>query len=68
MYQSTRKVAERLGISPARLSKALWDGRVKHPQRGPSGAFLWTDDDIRRASWALLRRDWQPAEHGGPQP
>ena len=67
MYWSTREVAELLGVTTDRLSKALWDGRVKQPQRGPSGAFLWTEDDVRRASWALLHRDVLPSGKGAAQ-
>ena len=57
MFKSTREVAELLGVIPSRISKALWEGRIDRPQRGPSGAFLWTEEDVRRASWVLLRRD-----------
>ena len=56
-YKSTREVARVLGINPSRLSRAVWTGRLQEPQRGPSGNFLWTEKDIRRASWALLHRD-----------
>ena len=57
MFRSTREVADLLGVTPGRISKAVWDGRLDPPQRGPSGAFLWTEQDVRRASWALLHRD-----------
>ena len=57
MYRSTREVAELLNVTPSRLSKAVWDRRIDPPERGPSGAFLWTHNDIRRACWRLLRRD-----------
>jgi hypothetical protein len=57
MFRSTREVANLLGITPGRISKAVWDGRLTPPERGPSGAFLWTPDDVQRACWALLRRD-----------
>ena len=56
MFRSTREVAKMLGIGPSRLSKAVWDGRLDPPGRGPSGAFLWTEADIQRASWTLRRR------------
>lgn len=54
-YRSTKQVAGILGVKLSLLSRATWEGRVPEPQRGPGGAFLWTDDDIRKASWALLR-------------
>ena len=56
MFRSTRQVAAILGVKPSRIGKAIWEGRLSNPQRGPSGAFLWTDVDIERACWALLHR------------
>ena len=55
-YRSTRQAAALLGINPSRLTRALWDGRVVPPVKSPSGAFLWTESDIQRASWDLLGR------------
>jgi hypothetical protein len=57
MYRSTRQVAKLLDVTPSRLSKAVWDGRLSEPERGPSGAFLWSDSDAQRACWTLLRCD-----------
>ena len=57
VYKSTREVAEILGINSSRLSRAIWDRRFDPPMKGPGGAFLWTLEDIRRASWVLLHRD-----------
>ena len=57
MYKSTKQVGEILGVPPSRISRAVWEGRLNAPQRGPSGAFLWTTEDILRAGWILLRRD-----------
>lgn len=62
MFRSTRQVAKLLDVTSSRLSKAVWDGRLNAPQRGPSGAFLWTQDDVRHASWVLLRRDFDGFE------
>jgi hypothetical protein len=56
-YRSTREVARLLRVPPGRLAKALWDGRVEAPAKGPGGAFLWTDRDIEHASWVLRHRD-----------
>ena len=58
----TRDVARRLGISASRLARAVWDGRISPPLRGPGGAFLWTLDDVERASWALLGHSQAGAE------
>lgn len=59
-FLSTRQVAKLLGITPACLTKALWDGRVDPPQKAPSGSYLWTLRDIEKASWALRRRAFKP--------
>ena len=56
-YWNTRAVAKLLGINASRLARAIWDRRFDPPAKGPGGAFLWTEADIRRASWALLRRE-----------
>ena len=56
-YRSTRDVARMLGINPSRLARAIWDGRLDPPAKAPGGAFLWTPDDIGRASWLLRHRD-----------
>jgi len=56
-FYSTRQVAELLKIKPDTLSKAIWQGRVRAPQKSPGGQFLWTSEDITRAGWVLLRRD-----------
>jgi hypothetical protein len=55
-YRSTREVAKLLGLNPSRLARALWDGRLTPPARAPAGGFLWTVDDVERASWLLRRR------------
>ena len=61
-YSSTREVATILKVNPSRLSRAVWDGRVDPPQKSPSGNFLWTYEDINRASWALLHKAFEPAD------
>lgn len=55
-YRSTREAARTLGITPNALNRAIWEGRFDAPEKGPSGAYLWTREDIERASWALLHR------------
>jgi hypothetical protein len=56
-FRNTREVARLLGISASRLARAVWDQRFAAPSKGPGGAFLWTAEDIERASWLLRRRD-----------
>ena len=56
-YRSTREVARLLRLNPSRLARAVWDGRLHPPEKAPGGAFLWTPEDIERASWLLRRRD-----------
>ena len=54
---NTRAVAECLGVSFSRLSRAVWLGQVKPPHKSPGGDFLWTRKDIEGACWVLLHRD-----------
>jgi len=63
-YRSTRQAARLLGMSPSRLAKAVWDGRIDPPRKSPSGNFLWTHKDIERAAWALLHRPLENEEGG----
>jgi len=56
-YRSTRDVARLLGIGTSRLSRAVWDRRLPAPEKGPGGAYLWSDADLTRASWYFRRRD-----------
>ena len=53
-YRSTREVAKLLGVSPSRLARAVWDGRVSAPEKAPNGAYLWKVEDIQRAAWQFL--------------
>ena len=61
-FWSTREVAKLLGVSVALLTKATWSGRMDPPQKSPSGNFLWTESDIERASWVLLRKSFPGAK------
>ena len=56
-FLGTKDVARLLGIKASSLSRVIWEDKLAPPQKGPGGAFLWTLDDIRRASWVLLRKD-----------
>jgi hypothetical protein len=50
----TKTVSGILGVRPGTLARAVWDGRVPEPKRGPGGCFLWDEDDLRRAARAML--------------
>ena len=54
--KSTRQVAALLGLRVHTLSRAIYEGRVAEPTKGPGGSFLWTPEDIERASWVLRRK------------
>jgi hypothetical protein len=58
-FYSTNQVARILKIKPDTLSKAIWQGRLDPPMKSPSGCFLWTEQDLQRASWALLHRAYE---------
>ena len=62
IYRSTLRVSRILGVTVGRLSRAVWDERIKAPQKGPGGAYIWTEKDIDRASWVLLHKSYEPAE------
>jgi len=64
-FYSTKQVAEKLGVRPQTLTTAIWNNRLDPPQKSPSGSYLWTDWDIQRASWALLKRAYEPNQSGG---
>jgi hypothetical protein len=55
--RSTREVAKLLGLPVSKLTRALWLDRFDPPMKSPAGDYLWTRQDIERASWALLHRD-----------
>jgi hypothetical protein len=53
----TRQAAVILGVRPGTLTRAVWEGRLEPPAKGPGGAYVWTEADLRRAAWALRGRD-----------
>lgn len=55
-FYNTKQAAKFLKVSVTLLNQAVWVGRVQAPQKSPSGNFLWTIEDINRASWILHRR------------
>lgn len=57
-FRNTLKAASAIGVSHSRLSRAVWEGRIKPPQKGPGGNYLWAEKDLERASWALRHRSY----------
>ena len=57
-FYGSRQAAKILGIQVHRLQQAVWRGRLPEPARAPSGAFLWSDEDIRNASLTILKKEW----------
>lgn len=53
MLCSTREAARLLDVKPSRLAKAVWDGRITPPPKGPGGVFAWNDLVIQEASMVL---------------
>jgi hypothetical protein len=58
----TKQAAAILGVRPGTLTRAVWEDRVSPPAKGPGGAFVWTEMDLRRAAWALLGHDLNDAQ------
>lgn len=60
-FLGTKQVARLLEIQVSRLQQAIWYERLTPPPvKGPGGAFLWTQEDIERASWQLLGKPYKP--------
>jgi len=59
-FYGTRDAAKILGVSVAKLQRAIWNERLDPPEKGPGGAFLWTLGDLERASWQLLNHSLKP--------
>ena len=60
-FLSTLQVSRLLGISISRIQRACWLERIDPlPQKTPAGNFLWTVEDINRASWVLCRQAFEP--------
>jgi len=53
---STREVGDLLDVSSGRLIRAVWLRHISPPEKGPGGAYLWREDDLRRACSYFLHR------------
>lgn len=62
--KSTRQVAVLLGVNPNKLQRAVWEGRIPEPEKGPGNSFYWTEADVNRASKELLNRPYRPEATG----
>ena len=58
----TREAADLLGVRPGTLTRAVWEGLIPTPAKAPGGAFVWSEDDLRRAARVLLGRSLTEAE------
>jgi hypothetical protein len=61
---STREVAMMMGLKIPTLNKALYENRIKMPQK-VGKAYRWTFDDIESASWTLRHRSADDILNGG---
>jgi hypothetical protein len=52
-YRSTSAVGRLIGTTGANILAMIACGKLRPPERGPSGAYLWTPLDIGRARAAL---------------
>jgi len=41
------------GVQPSALNRAIYEGRLDPPTKGPGGSFLWVEANIQQASWLL---------------
>ncbi|MHC4637811.1 MAG: hypothetical protein ACYTBP_04105 [Planctomycetota bacterium] len=65
-FYSTRQAAKLLKVQPYILQQAIWNGRMNAPEKGPAGAYLWTEKDLNHASWVLFHREFRGPENVGP--
>jgi len=61
----TKAAAQLLGVRPGTLTRAVWEDRLQAPAKAPGGAFVWTVEDLRRASLALLHRPFNDSAAAG---
>ena len=58
-FFGTKQAAKLLGVTPGKLQQDCWHGRLYPlPQKSPSGAFLWVQEDLDRYSWQILHREY----------
>lgn len=49
-FYGTKDVAKLLEILPTTLSRAVWEGRIPAPEKGPGNSYIWAEADIQRAA------------------
>lgn len=52
----TKEVAEMLGITTQALVKAMFDGRFPKPKNKVGRSFVWTPEEVEKASWVINKR------------
>jgi hypothetical protein len=60
-YKTTKMAAKVLGLTIGQMQRAMWLERFELPQK-VGNSYLWTDEDINRASMAILGKPYEPAE------
>lgn len=55
-FLTTREVAKLLDVRPGTLTRAVYEGRIHSPVKGPGQAFLWKPAEVEAACWALHRK------------
>jgi len=53
-------------VTPTYVGYLIRDGILPALERGPGGAYLWTDADVERLRSILRRRGRGPSEHARP--
>ena len=53
---STPEVARVLGVKPARIRRAIFDGRLRAPELRIGRNYVWRPSDIEAAAWLFGRR------------
>ncbi len=59
---STIQVAKLLDVPIHALHQAITNNRMRPPDKGPGGNFIWTTEDIERASWAICHKAFTPED------
>ena len=53
---ATKQVAEILDVAYTTVTQALFDGKITNPKNKVGRSWVWSAEEVERASWALNRR------------